>query len=339
VADQRRAGQRAAAQRLDPDARQHGGDRGRALGSHHAWPTRWRGAPLDALNREIAIESLTLVSRHCNAHSGVMAWADLVRKFERLGRALLRVLAGARRSRPRLLSHHVPGPLAGDGPAAALGRAGPAKALRACLNRPRGSRRRSLRPGPPRPTSVRSRRPLAASRVSDVRRRRPSRHGTPAVAALGAAAQDDARKAACRGGLVRRRSAGGARVPAHEALTVVRREGEPRSGPKPKTTVSERSCCTTSRRGHTAPGGEGVREQTCTTGPRRLRRLGSSRRPRFRDQTSIPQPIRRAASIVPRRHEAGACPIRVPPRGLRVAPAPGPASHPLASVSPWPGRT
>jgi phage tail-like protein len=27
----------------------------------NAWPTRWRGAPLDALNREIAIESLTLV--------------------------------------------------------------------------------------------------------------------------------------------------------------------------------------------------------------------------------------------------------------------------------------
>lgn len=27
----------------------------------NAWPSRWRGAPLDALNREIAIESLTLV--------------------------------------------------------------------------------------------------------------------------------------------------------------------------------------------------------------------------------------------------------------------------------------
>jgi phage tail-like protein len=27
----------------------------------NAWPARWRGAPLDALNREIAIESLTLV--------------------------------------------------------------------------------------------------------------------------------------------------------------------------------------------------------------------------------------------------------------------------------------
>lgn len=27
----------------------------------NAWPTRWRGAPLDALNREIAIESVTLV--------------------------------------------------------------------------------------------------------------------------------------------------------------------------------------------------------------------------------------------------------------------------------------
>ncbi|MEW5986123.1 MAG: phage tail protein [Chloroflexota bacterium] len=26
-----------------------------------AWPSEWRGAPLDALNREIAIESLTLV--------------------------------------------------------------------------------------------------------------------------------------------------------------------------------------------------------------------------------------------------------------------------------------
>jgi phage tail-like protein len=26
-----------------------------------AWPARWRGAPLDALNREIAIETLTLV--------------------------------------------------------------------------------------------------------------------------------------------------------------------------------------------------------------------------------------------------------------------------------------
>jgi phage tail-like protein len=27
----------------------------------NAWPSRWRGAPLDALNREVAIESLTLV--------------------------------------------------------------------------------------------------------------------------------------------------------------------------------------------------------------------------------------------------------------------------------------
>jgi phage tail-like protein len=27
----------------------------------NAWPARWRGAPLDALNREIAIETLTLV--------------------------------------------------------------------------------------------------------------------------------------------------------------------------------------------------------------------------------------------------------------------------------------
>ena len=26
-----------------------------------AWPSRWRGAPLDALNREVAIESLSLV--------------------------------------------------------------------------------------------------------------------------------------------------------------------------------------------------------------------------------------------------------------------------------------
>jgi phage tail-like protein len=27
----------------------------------NAWPSKWRGAPLDALNHEIAIESLTLV--------------------------------------------------------------------------------------------------------------------------------------------------------------------------------------------------------------------------------------------------------------------------------------
>jgi phage tail-like protein len=27
----------------------------------NAWPSKWRGAPLDALNREVAIESLTLV--------------------------------------------------------------------------------------------------------------------------------------------------------------------------------------------------------------------------------------------------------------------------------------
>ncbi len=27
----------------------------------NAWPTEWRGAPLDALNREVAIETLTLV--------------------------------------------------------------------------------------------------------------------------------------------------------------------------------------------------------------------------------------------------------------------------------------
>jgi phage tail-like protein len=27
----------------------------------NAWPARWRGAPLDALNKEIAIETLTLV--------------------------------------------------------------------------------------------------------------------------------------------------------------------------------------------------------------------------------------------------------------------------------------
>ena len=27
----------------------------------NAWPSRWRGASLDALDREVAIESLTLV--------------------------------------------------------------------------------------------------------------------------------------------------------------------------------------------------------------------------------------------------------------------------------------
>ena len=27
----------------------------------NAWPSKWRGAPLDALSREVAIESLTLV--------------------------------------------------------------------------------------------------------------------------------------------------------------------------------------------------------------------------------------------------------------------------------------
>ena len=57
-----RRGQRRAAQRLDPDAR-HATARPRSLRWDliNAWPSEWRGAPLDALGREVAIESLTLV--------------------------------------------------------------------------------------------------------------------------------------------------------------------------------------------------------------------------------------------------------------------------------------
>jgi hypothetical protein len=168
-----------------------------------------------------------------------MAWGHVVRKFERIGRALLRLLTGARRPRPRLRSDHVPDPSADHGP--------PPHWVERVLQGAPGllepsAREQAEQPAPRPATPVERSITQPSRRIPGERRMpkateptrhpRPWRHWVPRPRTMREGSRATADSSAAE-------APAEPESPAHEALTVVRPNGRTTVRPEPKATVAE----------------------------------------------------------------------------------------------------